>query len=79
MHVRRLDRLLEYLSLTCDRHCGEDEDHDPAPDWEEPLECSICRAFSHLKCDRTANEEGAVKSAYDEGMPPPPQSCVCII
>ncbi|KAA8911027.1 hypothetical protein FN846DRAFT_937042 [Sphaerosporella brunnea] len=47
-------------------HCQLDEDHDPASDFEDALECSVCAAFSHRNCDRTANESGGVKSAFDE-------------
>lgn len=27
------------------RHCDADEDHDPASDYEDALECSVCGAF----------------------------------
>ncbi|TGZ84866.1 hypothetical protein EX30DRAFT_337325 [Ascodesmis nigricans] len=48
-------------------HCDQDEEHDPATDYEEPLECIVCGAFSHRQCDRTANDNGAVKSAHNDG------------
>lgn len=47
-------------------HCNYDEDHDPASDYEDPLECLVCLAFSHRNCDRSANESGAVKSDYND-------------
>ncbi|KAI5777481.1 acyl-CoA N-acyltransferase [Geopyxis carbonaria] len=43
-----------------------DEDNDPASDYEDPLECAVCGMFSHRQCDRTANETGGVKSAFNE-------------
>ncbi|CAZ86542.1 unnamed protein product [Tuber melanosporum] len=46
-------------------HCDKDEDNDPSPEYEDPLEC-ICGSFAHKQCDREANECGGVKSAFDE-------------
>lgn len=28
-----------------DRHCQLNEDQDPSPDYEDPLECAVCAAF----------------------------------
>ncbi|PWW74536.1 hypothetical protein C7212DRAFT_298266 [Tuber magnatum] len=47
-------------------HCDQDEDNDPSPEYEDPLECIICSSFAHRQCDRAANEYGGVKSAFDE-------------
>ncbi|KAI5802224.1 hypothetical protein FPQ18DRAFT_6008 [Pyronema domesticum] len=47
-------------------HCQLNEDQDPSPDYEDPLECAVCAAFSHKQCDRDANDSGGVKSAFDE-------------
>lgn len=27
------------------RHCDQDEENDPAPEYEDPLECTVCGAF----------------------------------
>lgn len=27
------------------RHCDADEDHDPASEYEDPLECAVCGVF----------------------------------
>ncbi|KAF2020742.1 hypothetical protein BU24DRAFT_382704 [Aaosphaeria arxii CBS 175.79] len=35
--------------------CGEDEDHDPSPDFEEYLTCISCRDNAHPQCARDAN------------------------
>lgn len=47
-------------------HCNYDEDNDPSPEYETPLECEMCNAFSHKECDNQANNNGGVKSALDE-------------
>jgi hypothetical protein len=35
---------LAAILMLC-RHCDADEEHDPASDYEEALECSVCGAF----------------------------------
>lgn len=36
------------------RHCDADEEHDPASDFEEALECSVCGAFGRFPRRRLA-------------------------
>ncbi|RPB02531.1 hypothetical protein L873DRAFT_1672922 [Choiromyces venosus 120613-1] len=47
-------------------HCDQDEDDDPSPEYDDPLECINCSSFAHKQCDRAVNERGGVKSAFDE-------------
>ncbi|KAF2178213.1 hypothetical protein K469DRAFT_718318 [Zopfia rhizophila CBS 207.26] len=35
--------------------CGEDEDNDPSPEFEEYLACAVCGDNSHRQCARNAN------------------------
>ncbi|KAF2267526.1 hypothetical protein CC78DRAFT_59926 [Lojkania enalia] len=35
--------------------CGEDEEHDPSPEYEEYLACSGCGDNAHRQCARSAN------------------------
>ena len=34
--------------LMAGRHCDADEEHDPASDFEEALECLVCGAFGRF-------------------------------
>lgn len=48
-------------------HCDRDEYNDPSLDYEAPLECEMCNAFSHKQCANQANkDDGGVKTALDE-------------
>ncbi|KAL7269139.1 Histone acetyltransferase [Rhizina undulata] len=47
-------------------HCQQDESCDPSEEFEDPLECVACNAFSHFLCDQNANDSGGVKSSFDE-------------
>ncbi|KAF2203985.1 hypothetical protein GQ43DRAFT_221747 [Delitschia confertaspora ATCC 74209] len=35
--------------------CGEDEEHDPSPEFEEYLACAVCGDNAHRQCARNAN------------------------
>ncbi|RPA79222.1 hypothetical protein BJ508DRAFT_416006 [Ascobolus immersus RN42] len=37
--------------------CHQDEDHDPAEEYEEPIECALCGQFAHRQCARTSKLE----------------------
>ncbi|KAJ9295728.1 hypothetical protein DTO271G3_5751 [Paecilomyces variotii] len=42
--------------------CGQDEEHDPAEEYEEYLTCAVCGDHSHRQC---AREQDALKSDDD--------------
>lgn len=42
--------------------CGQDEEHDPNEEFEEPLACAVCGDFAHRQCARDA---GSLASEED--------------
>ncbi|KAL6707745.1 Histone acetyltransferase [Coniothyrium glycines] len=46
-------------------YCGQDEDNDPSPEFEEYLACAVCGDNAHRQCARNANTLSPEDDASD--------------